>query len=59
MNWYKVNKGVIMQKYSKLIVAGVAGLIAVLNVMLGNGNEAVAIVVAVAGAFGVYQVENK
>lgn len=48
-----------MQKYNKFILAGVAGVVAVLNSLYGSGNEAVSIVVAIATALGVYAVPNK
>jgi hypothetical protein len=48
-----------MQKYNKFIYAGVAGVVAVLNALYGNGNEAVTIVIAIATALGVYAVPNK
>ena len=37
-----------MQKYNKFILAGIAGAVAILNSFYGNGNEAVAIIIAVA-----------
>ena len=48
-----------MQKYNKFIVAAVAGLVAVLNSLYGNGSEVVTIVIAIATALGVYAVPNK
>lgn len=48
-----------MQKYNKFIVAGVAGVVAVLNSLYGNGNETVTIIIAIATALGVYAVPNK
>ena len=48
-----------MQKYNKFIVAGVAGVVAVLNALYGNGNETVTIIIAIATALGVYSVPNR
>ena len=48
-----------MQKYNKFIVAGVAGVVAVLNSLYGSGSETVAIIIAIATALGVYAVPNK
>ena len=48
-----------MQKYNKFIVAGVAGVVAVLNSLYGSGNEAVTIIIAIATALGVYAVPNR
>lgn len=48
-----------LSKYNKFLVAGVAGLVAVLNSFYGSGNEAVTIVIAIATALGVYAVPNK
>ena len=48
-----------MQKYSKFIVAGIAGVVAVLNSLYGSGNETVTIIIAIATALGVYAVPNE
>ena len=48
-----------MQKYNKFIVAGIAGVVAVLNSLYGPGNETVTIIIAIATALGVYAVPNK
>jgi uncharacterized membrane protein len=48
-----------MQKYNKFIVAGIAGVVAVLNSLYGSGSEVVTIVIAIATALGVYAVPNK
>ena len=48
-----------MQKYNKFIVAGVAGVVAVLNSLYGNGSEAATILIAIATALGVWVVPNK
>ena len=48
-----------MQKYNKFIVAGVAGVVAVLNSLYGNGNDTATILIAIATALGVYAVPNK
>jgi len=48
-----------MQKYNKFIVAGIAGVVAVLNSLYGNGNDTATILIAIATALGVYAVPNK
>ena len=48
-----------IQKYNKFILAGIAGIVAILNSLYGSGNETVAIVIAIATALGVYAVPNK
>jgi len=48
-----------MQKYNKFIVAGIAGVVAVLNSLYGDANQTATIVIAIATALGVYAVPNK
>ena len=48
-----------IQKYNKAIVAVIAGVVAVLNSLYGNGNDTATIVIAVATALGVYAIPNK
>lgn len=48
-----------MKKYSKFILAAVAGLVAVADSLYGPGNTASQIVLAVATALGVFAVPNE
>ena len=48
-----------IQKYNKFIVAGIAGVVAVLNTLYGDGNDTVAIIIAIATALGVYAIPNR
>lgn len=56
---YLKNKETTMQQYNKFIVAGVAGVVAVLNSLFGDNSQTVSIVIAIATALGVYAVPNK